>query len=292
MPLFFTINYGLKNRILILKGVFRRFCPIFGGEEMFTGNIILSGIDLYDEYGITAVNVNQGMMESHFGIVQSVIEDKTSDLDIPHFFGVDKQPFTFTMTFAKEKKWDYKTKLDFARLLFTPYYQELESVNQPEVVYKVICVDQPKKVLNGIDRGYITISFRTDAPWGWSPKTIITKVVSGASDSNPYTFQLENMSNVLQWYYPEVEFKTVGTEFKMGNNKDSDRDFIFADVYDGEVIYVDNKMKKVISDQPYPLNYRLEKFNKNWFRLKYGKNTISVYRDCTITFRMQYPIAI
>ncbi|WP_105618492.1 phage tail domain-containing protein [Vallitalea okinawensis] len=261
---------------------------------MFTGKISLGEIDLYSEFDLVAVELGGGMSESHFGITQKVIEETSSELDIPHFFGLDRQPFSFTLSFARvnNKKWDYDTKLKFAKLISTPYYQELKSAEYPQVVYHVICVDVPKKVMNGIDQGYITLKFRTDAPWGWSPSTVITKVITGASDGAPYTFELENKSNILQWYYPEVEFIVDGTEIKISNNKDSDREFKITGLYDREVIYVNNQTKKVIGDQPYPLNYRLNNFNKNWLRLRYGVNKISVYRDCTVTFKMQYPVGI
>lgn len=262
---------------------------------MFTGNITLGTTDLYNEFGIIAVNLSNGMIETHTGVTQDIIEEKSMSLDKPYFLGVDRKPITFSMNFARvdNEKWDYQTKLKFSRLIFEPNYRELKSADYPQVVYNVICVDEPKKVLNGVDQGYITLNFRCDAPWGWSPATVVTKNISGASDENPYVIELENNSNVLQWYYPEVEFKTLGTtNFKMSNNKDGGRDFIFTDIYDGEVIYVNNDIKKVIGDQPYPLKYRLDKFNKNWFRLKYGKNKINIYTDCIISFKMKYPVAI
>ena len=233
---------------------------------MFTGNITLGGIDLFDEYGITAVNVNQGMMESHFGITQTVIEEKYSNIDVPYFYGVERQPFQFTITFARESNWDYKTKESFARLIFRPYYQELVSAETSQIMYRVICVDNPLKVMNGLDRGYITLSFRTDAPWAYSSTTTRTIEVN----ETPYTFELENRSNVLEYYYPELEFTTVGTEFKMTNNRDPENEFIFTELLDGETIYVDNKMKRVRSDSPYPFNYRLSNFNRNWKKIQFS----------------------
>lgn len=198
------------------------------------------------------------------------------------------------MKFAKtnNQKWNYKTKHDFAKLIFAPYYQELKSDECPQVIYKIICIDKSTKVLNGNNQGYITLNFRTDAPWAWGPTTIVSKVIAGASDKSPYTFKLENKSNVLDWYYPEMEIITTGSEIKIINDKDKDRAFIFDELNNKETIYINNQTKKVIGNQPYPHNYRLDKFNMNWFKLKYGVNNISVYRDCTLSFKMQYPIAI
>lgn len=255
---------------------------------MFTGKAILGGVDLYDEYGITAVNVNQSMMESHFGITQNVIEEKYNSIDVPYFYGVERQPFQFTLTFARERDWDYKTKESFARLIFKPYYQNLVSDQTPQVIYKVICVDNPLKLTNGLERGYITLNFRTNAPWAYSSITTRTVEVTEA----PYTFELENNSNILEYYYPELEFTTVGTEFRMTNNREPEKEFVFTELLDGEVVYVDNSMKRVRSDSPYPFNYRLSNFNRNWLRLKYGVNDITISTPCTITFKMQYPIAI
>lgn len=261
---------------------------------MFTGKIHIGEVDLYDEFGLIAVKIGGGMMESHFGISQSIIEEKNEYTDKPYFYGVDRQPISFSMKFARSnnRKWDYKTKVDFAKLIFAPYYQELKSEECPQVIYKVICIDKSTKVLNGNDEGYITLNFRTDAPWAWAPTTIVSKVILGTNDNNPYTFNLENKSNVLNWYYPEMEIITTSSEIKIIGDKDKDRPFSFVGLNNKETIYVNNHTKKVIGNQLYPDNYRLDKFNMNWFRLKYGINNISVYRDCTLSYKMQYPIAI
>lgn len=261
---------------------------------MFTGKICINEVNLYDEFGLIAVNIGGGMQEDPFGISQSIIEEKNEYKDNPYFFGVNRQPISFQINFARiyNQKWDYKTKLDFVRLMFTPYYKELKSEDCPQIIYKVICIDTATKVLNGNDQGYITLHFRTDAPWAWGPTTIIQKVVSDVSDTNPFTFKIENKSNVLDWYYPEMEIKSSGSKIKIINERDSDRIFEFNELVDNEIIYINNQTKKIIGNQPYPNNYRLNKFNMNWFRLKYGVNNINIYRDCTISFKLQYPIGL
>lgn len=260
---------------------------------MFTGKVSLGVESLYDKFGIIAVDIDTGMQETHFGVTQKIVEEKSPNTIKPFFYGVEREPFTFGMKFTKQSRWTYDEKIEFARMLFQPFYQDLRSEEYPEVVYKVICVDEPKKIFNGEDRGYITVQFRTDSAYAWSPLTIETFNVTGASEESPYVLHVENKSNVVQWYKPEIEIQTVGnTSFKMINLTDAGSEFIFTDIFDGETIYINNETKKVLSDEAYPNNYRLDKFNKNWLRLAYGVNVLHITTDCIISFRMQYPMAV
>lgn len=261
---------------------------------MFTGVVWLNEINLYDAYDMLAVTLDSGLEKIPFGIDQSIIEEDVPTIDKPFFFGVKRKPIEFELTFARDnnEKWDYEMKLEFVRMFFKPYYQEMRFERYPQIFYRVICVSSPEQAMNAVDHGYVTLKFRTDAPYAYSETYMTTRNVVGATEIVPYELIIENNSNALEYYYPIIEFITNGTTFKMVNQREPDRIFEFTGLVDGETVYVDNENRKVVGDQPYPENYRLNKFNQNWLRLKQGTNTLHIYTDCTFTIKVESPISI
>lgn len=261
---------------------------------MFTGNVSLGGIDLYDTYGLLAVSMDDGLEKIHFGLDQEVVEESIPMVDKPVFFGVNRKPIEFELSFALDnnKAWTYDMKHEFVRLFFKSYYQEIRFERIPQVFYRVICISKPTQAMNAIDHGYVTLKFRTDAPYAYSETKIITRNITGATEANPYVLEIENNCNTSTFYFPEIEFKTVGTEFKMLNNRDKGRVFEFSGLVSGEEVYVNNEKRKVLGNQPFPDNYRLSKFNENWLRLRQGNNKLLIYTDCIFTIKMENPIAL
>ena len=245
-----------------------------------------------ESFGLEAVDLGGGMKESHFGVTQKIREESNAKFNKPMFFGMTREPFTFTMYFAKHEAWTQQQRIELAHLIFKPYYQEMTAEKYPNILFNVVCVDEGKKVLNGIEQGYVAINFRTDSAYGWALPQIDSHSISGASEATPYEFTIRNDSNVVEWYEPEIEFKTVGTSLQLFNMSDGGKEFSFTDLVAGEIVYVNNETRKVIGDQPYPQNYRIGNFNRGWLRLKYGDNTIKVTTDCELSIKLQCPMMI
>jgi hypothetical protein len=102
------------------------------------------------------------------------------------------------------------------------------------------------------------------------------------------TIVINNLSNAFQYYQPEIEITVnSGTSVSFTNTTDDNRVTSFSGLTTGEVLYVNNEKKQLISSTS---NYRYDGFNKNWLRLVQGVNTISVTGNATIMFRTQFPV--
>lgn len=120
-----------------------------------------------------------------------------------------------------------------------------------------------------------------DSPFAYGhPKTYTSGCHVGA-DPEADSFTVYNYSSEDEYLYPVVEFKTkaTGSQIILTNTTDNSRQFSFG-LFSGsalageETITVDNDLQILQSDTGLK---RLRTFNKNWFRLLPGANSISLY---------------
>jgi predicted phage tail component-like protein len=264
----------------------------------------MSYIDLYFEYdgkkctefGIVLVRLDGGMQETNFMPNQSILEDTTTR-DIPYFYGTKKEPLTIPVTVAKINKygdsaiWTYEDKLKISQWLFQQEYKPLIFSDNPNVVYYCMPIGDNKRFFNGLDQGYATLQFRCDAPYGFTyPMQVDTYDLS--TNTTTTTLEIDNLSNVNKYYYPEIEFEMVGsTAISLKNLSDGGRIFSFTGLNTDETVYVSNQEGYRFVKSDTNLN-RLGNFNKNWLRLAQGVNRIEVTGQCKIQLRSQFPISI
>ena len=104
--------------------------------------------------------------------------------------------------------------------------------------------------------------------------------------------ELYNKSNVVDFYEPEIKITLTGsnTGISLTNLSDGGRIFGFTSLSIGEILTVDNKLKKIVSSTN---NARIGKLiDKNWLKLIYGKNILKVSNECKISVTSQYPLYI
>jgi len=112
-----------------------------------------------------------------------------------------------------------------------------------------------------------------DSPWGWSfPKTETFSfgdayytstqvIINNVSENNFYTYPLIN-----------IEMNIFGGTASIINESDLNRQFLFTGLSSVETIVIDNDRQIIDSDS----GARLSDFNKNWMRLKPGKNILDI----------------
>ncbi|MGG1650408.1 distal tail protein Dit [Paenibacillus sp. NRS-1775] len=123
-----------------------------------------------DFYGIVNVNMSSGMQEEIFAASRSINEVSIKGRDRSYFQNTKKEPLKFNVSFAFLDKWDDVKIREVARWLTEQsYYQPLFFSDDPEKVYYAICVDDINLVHNCLKQGYITLTFRCDAPYAYSP---------------------------------------------------------------------------------------------------------------------------
>ena len=94
------------------------------------------------------------------------------------------------------------------------------------------------------------------------------------------------------FYEPEIKITLTGsnTGISLTNLSDGGRIFGFTSLSIGEILTVDNKLKKIVSSTN---NARIGKLiDKNWLKLIYGKNILKVSNECKISVTSQYPLYI
>ena len=127
------------------------------------------------DYGIVNVNFSVGFQEEPFGYSRSIIEEKIRGRSKPYFKGIEKQPLTFTVNFAFEDTWDDEKIREIKRwLLEQDYYKPLffsNDIDEGDVerIYYALVVNDPVLVHNCLKQGYVTLTFRCNDSYAYSP---------------------------------------------------------------------------------------------------------------------------
>lgn len=252
-------------------------------EYFIFDNIKSTDMDVY------IVRMDSGLAKSPFFGGQGIEEKQTHSRITPYHFGTQKEPIQFTIQISPvDKKWTPQLRNKIGRWLIHDVYKPFQTSDDMGKYYYAICTEAPDfELANTL--GYLEMVFRTNSAYAWSPVYIeefnLLDNIAGT------IIELENMSNVLKYYYPVVEIKVVeGTsEIKIENLSDGGRLFKFDGLVGNEVISIDNENEIMITANPIRDNI-FSKFNRNWLRLVYGVNRLKVTGSCKLKFKLQFPI--
>lgn len=238
-------------------------------------------------YGVGACQVGKSAIEGQFGISRSLITEKTRNASSSILLGNSKDNLKFTLELYCEN-WTDTIKNNVIQWLFNQDedYKPLISDDNTGIVYYCMPVGDCKKNFFNVSSGYITVNFECNAPWGFTPINTITQTVTTTKN-----ITINNTSNIVKWYYPEIEFTLAGSaDITICNTSLSPMEYtIFEGLNTTETIYLYGERQQIISSTGL---YRYNKHNGNFLRLKQGNNIIGVIGACSITIRTQYPIII
>jgi len=268
-----------------------------GGVKMsnFLGCDFLYDNQKGSDFGLSIVTIGSNDGLSSFGTNQSIIEQKLKTIDEPFFQGVSREPITIPLTFAildNTVKWDYEKRSQIVNWLFQSDYKEFISEDNDSICYYLLATGESQRWDNGINNGYITISFRMRTPYAYTLKQEEKYEIT--QDNN--VIELVNRSNIRDYrYYPIFEFimPTDATSISFQNLSDGGKEINFTGLNGGEIIYLNNKTGEIISSTGL---LRLSSCNRKWFYLTYGVNRVKVVCDGTgtneidLTVSMQFPV--
>lgn len=253
-------------------------------------NFIFNGIHSTD-YNIIICRIDSGLINEPYISGKNIIEDSTTRNPVPFFYRSQLKPLEFTLTFAviDDNGWTDERKYEIANWLIRPNYCELISCDNIAKRAFVLATSDIQLVSNGIGGGYIQISFRAKHPYFLSPIYIETFDLSDNDETR--RIQIDNKSNVLEYYNPQIEFQLQGnsTGISLKNLSDGGRVFSYSGLNMNETVFTDNEHKKILSDTG---SYRYDNFNGNWFRLVHGVNYIEVTGKCILQVKNEFPIFI
>jgi hypothetical protein len=176
-----------------------------------------------------------------------------------------------------------------AWLLGSPNFTKLQIVqdDMSNIYYSAI-ITKATDIHVGNFSYALNLVVTCDSPWAWEEAKILNKnYTSGGVETDSFNFF--NQSVDQDYNYPIIQFTTnaIGTSFSLTNVTDASRVFTFTGISANETITCDCYNKILTSSTGL---YRLNTFNKHWFRLIQGNNSISLVGAIN-NFKMTYQFA-
>lgn len=257
---------------------------------MFGNDVSLNGVQLSD-LGIHVVKVGTGVFSnSPFLPSVEILEDYAMNNDIPYYFGVRKKPLELEVTFSKlEGYWTWEARREFANLL-TPehadyiefYYHEED---EPIKIYYVKYINGIDLVSNNIRQGYLTVHFRCDSPYAYTP--FYEKIIDLSTSTSPLLLTMANEGD--EKCYPELWIKKVGSgTVKIRNLTNAGKEFVLTNLLDGEEVYIDNENGTIESSLSDTLRY--DNHNGIYICLVKGENRLEIAGKCILKWRYRFKI--
>lgn len=241
------------------------------------------------EMGLYIVSIDGGLHSDTVYGGQNIIEERVGKKPNPYFLRTEKEPIEFEVTFSLlDGKWTPEKRFEIAKWLIHDDYKSFQTVDDLGKFYYAMVINPWELEYAGDDKGYVRVTFRTDAYHAWSP--VYFQTFDLRNNLTTTNIILENKSNVDKYYYPKLEFTLDGdsTGISLINLNDGGREFKFENLFEGETVGADNEKKIIKSDLADV--YRLNNFNKKWLRLAYGQNNIQVTGKCILKVKSQFPI--
>lgn len=245
------------------------------------------------EFPIYIVQINSGMSETPIGGSKQMNYDKVPYSDDIYYYNTELSNMTFSIVISPlDKVWTEDLKYQLFGWLGSRQPKIFKTSDFMGKLCYCICTNPLNLVTNSNNQGYIELEFEATTPYWLSD--IITIQNDLTNISIPYIFNIDSVFNIRDpktnqfYYYPTLEFELVGTStsFTIQNLSDGGRITSFTGLNTLEYINVDNKMRQIESSTG---NYRLQNFNKNWFRLVRGRNILKISEKCKYKITCQYP---
>ena len=235
------------------------------------------------QYGLMVCDIGgTGQDAVAFGNAGNIVSSRTVSRIQPVHYGVkyNEEPLTFRLVFGSDRALDRFEMENVANWL-TGYqdYQWL-TIDQPDLAHvQFRCLVTS---LTPIFHGWLPVAFDAtitcDCPYAYGYPFEFTYSVSGTQN-----VLFRNNSSVREYLKPELKIApSGGTDFKIINHSDGDREFAFTGLPASvSPITVDNN-RGIISDANGEYNlYRY--FNMNFFRLVHGDNNLELSGNGTVT---------
>jgi phage-related protein len=238
--------------------------------------------------GVILVKTESGFLEDNFGEARNIVEEPLQDISKPIFYGLTKEPLSFTITIALDEssgntEWTSTSRKAIINWLFTDNYASFISDDDPTLIYKAIAIGQSKFFNNAAGRGYCTIEFRCDSSHGY----LATAVSSFASTANTSTITYTNLSDIGV-YSPEIQITmNNASSFSIINHSNGDLNTSLTGLANSEVVYINNEKMQIISSVTGA--YRYNNFSKVFLELTSGINTLYLKGDATLEIRSAFP---
>jgi len=224
------------------------------------------------------------------------ITEKIYRRPVPYMYGVDQTPvLEIPLSVYSDGFIDQERSQRIERWLFgqTQYQKLIIVQNDLQVVYYNCFLTEPQKTVVGNQITGYNFTALCDAPWGWTNE--INNRYTYSANSPTSTIINITMSTDNNYYtFPTVVFtmNTLGGNFSLTNQSDNNRVFSFTGLLSNEEITVQNDLGIITSkingvDSGF---FRVQKFNKNLFRMVKGLNKIQILGN-VLNLSIKYKLA-
>jgi predicted phage tail component-like protein len=235
------------------------------------------------DYGILNVSISNGLYEEPFMSSRSIREIRTKYHYKPFFQGIDREPLSFTLSFAFEDTWDDKKIQEIVQWLNVDYYKPLFFSENIDKVYYAMPVDDVSLIHNGLKQGYLQLTMRCDSPYAYSH--FITSPIYDASLSDELMITIENMGDCE--IYPEIYIQKIDNgDISIFNLSNGNKETKLSNLVDGEEIYID--CENEIIQTSLQNKWRYDDFNDQYLSFVYGINTLRIVGKCKLYFRYRF----
>jgi len=250
------------------------------------------------EFPMYIVHIDSGMVSSEISGSRQMIYNKSPYNDNIFYYRTDTETMKFSITVSPlEGIWTEELRFELFRWLYSRQPKAFRSCDFIGKLCYCVCTNALELVNNGNKQGYLNLEFEATSSYWLSDIEISTFDFSDLTI--PQTFEIFCKSNVYHPIYNEIvyfpklliDMKGTATAITLNNQSDGNRAFGFTSLTQLESLEIDNDRKKIISSLG---NNRIGNMltGHPWFRLVFGKNTISVNAPSIIQIQSQYGIYI
>lgn len=242
------------------------------------------------EFDLIICNVGDNSSTTIMGLDRSVNEE--SDGFRPIFKGFNYTSPTINITLSKMKNGSASPITDDDMYKINQWlfgdenYHPFISDDNKDVVYYAVFT-KGAKWMNSLRQGYINLTMRLDSPCAYTPVRHNKYRVRGNK-----TFEIICKNNVGKFIEPDVEFKLNNGDGIKIENKTTGDCMEFTELPTNTHLYCYNEdMKQIVCKNDSNFNARPH-FNKQWVKLLYGKNIITITGECDVDIITQDKIAL
>ena len=245
--------------------------------------ITYAGQRSYDK-GILNVNVTGGMYDEPVSGARNVQEDR--NMGGERFLrNVDEDNLEFDITLYFEDNLSREKVRDITRWLLQDRHQPLIFNEHPDRIFYAVAEGSYRLIHNGVQEGYLELSFRCNAPHAFSP-TYQSPTFNLTGGRSVHKVEFENLGD--KDVSPILFIHKIGDgDIEIKNLSDNGKITKIRNLVNNERIEIDSANNKIKSNTD--LN-RYNDFNYEWFNLVYGLNHIEVTGSCNIYYVCQFKI--
>lgn len=222
------------------------------------------------------------MADENFIANTKTIKQKIRGRERPYFQELEHDPIILNLNCAYDGTWTDSDLQNIKQWLKQSYYKPLIFSENPNIIYYVMLIDEPRLIHNYNNQGYFTCTFENIDCYRYSPVYSLVQDISSGSE----TCAFMNLGDVTIFPKLEIEKLTEDGEVSIVNNSDNGREFSFSTLTTGETVTVYNYEQDIESS--IAGTYRYDKHNGNWLRLLPGNNNLVITGKCNITFTYDF----